>query len=245
MEKETKVPSSIRLTLAAKERFNSMIESYKNEAVAKSDQQEDALMRILDVAEAESVKGLHPELEGQLTAIEGTITSLIKQINGIVAGQDQAILDAKKERDDAIIVKDKALESVSKKEAELREKNNQLMADILKARSDRAEVVQKLDDAREFVSSRAENIQQLKKEIERLQKERDDFELKLDQVEKQNEELQNKIRHMEHEKMTAELEKEKAIIEKERELRDAYEQKLRDADKENAKLQVKIEQLEA
>ncbi|MCD8218293.1 MAG: hypothetical protein LUD01_09720 [Clostridiales bacterium] len=66
------------------------------------DKKEDTLLRILNLAEAESIKGTHPELHGILKSIDTTVTTLIKQINGIVAGQDNQLQDLRIKLEKAI-----------------------------------------------------------------------------------------------------------------------------------------------
>lgn len=71
------------------EKANKVMELYTQEG----DKKEDTLLRILDLAESESVKGTHPGLEPALRSVDSTIVTLIKQVNGIVAGQDSQIAD--------------------------------------------------------------------------------------------------------------------------------------------------------
>ena len=87
------------------EKANKIMEIYAQ----NGDKKEDTLLRILDLAEAESVKGTHPALEPNLKAIEKTLGSLLKQINGIVAGQDTQLAEAKEKLDSAIEEKKAAL----------------------------------------------------------------------------------------------------------------------------------------
>lgn len=95
------------------EKANKIMEIYAQ----NGDKKEDTLLRILDLAEAESLKGTHPVLEPNLKAIEKTIGTLIKQINGIVAGQDTQLAEAKEKLDTALEEKKAALE-LAKKETE-------------------------------------------------------------------------------------------------------------------------------
>ncbi|MCO7151969.1 hypothetical protein NIA73_00095 [Anaerobutyricum hallii] len=80
------------------EKANKIMEIYAQ----NGDKKEDTLLRILNLAEAESVKGTHPALEPNLKAIEKTLNTLIKQINGIVAGQDTQLAEAKEKLDTAL-----------------------------------------------------------------------------------------------------------------------------------------------
>lgn len=82
-EKSAKKPVSMRLTATASERLMHIIDLYKNLEDPKGEQQENAILRILDIAESDNIRGTHPELEGPLLAVEATISTLIKQLNGI------------------------------------------------------------------------------------------------------------------------------------------------------------------
>ena len=57
------------------EKANKIMEIYAQ----NGDKKEDTLLRILDLAEAESVKGTHPALEPNLKAIEKTLGSLLNR----------------------------------------------------------------------------------------------------------------------------------------------------------------------
>ena len=101
------------------ERGNKLLEMYSRDGEKK----EDALLRILALAESEMVKGTHPEMEEKLKAVEETIGVLIKQVNGIVAGQDAQLADLKEKLDTAIEEKRGALEQAQKilEEAKIKE----------------------------------------------------------------------------------------------------------------------------
>lgn len=89
------------------EKANHIMELYAQEG----DKKEDTLLRILAMAENESVRGTHPALEGTLKSVDGTISTLIKQINGIVAGQDSQITELKENLDKALAEKQSAIET--------------------------------------------------------------------------------------------------------------------------------------
>lgn len=89
------------------EKANYVMELYAQEG----DKKEDTLLRILAMAENESVRGTHPALEGTLKSVDGTISTLIKQINGIVAGQDSQITELKENLDKALAEKQSAIET--------------------------------------------------------------------------------------------------------------------------------------
>ena len=91
-----------------------LIEAY----LRKGEKQEAALVRIFDIAEKEMTRGTHPELEPQLKAVDGTIKTLIKQINGIVSGQDAQIEDVQSRLNAAIEERNAADETAKKATAD-------------------------------------------------------------------------------------------------------------------------------
>ena len=145
------------------ERANKIMEMYAQ----AGDKKEDILLRILDLAESESVKGTHPELEGSLKAVDSTIATLIKQINGIVAGQDIQIIDLKEKLDAAIEEKKTVLERAKKENEEAQRKADAADAAVKKAE----------DDIKEAKTKAQADIQTVKKEadvaIEKANMERD------------------------------------------------------------------------
>ena len=67
--------------------------------------QENTLIKIMNIAERESLKGTHPELEPILSTVDNTIATLVKQLNGVVSGQDLVLKDYKERLE--IALKDK------------------------------------------------------------------------------------------------------------------------------------------
>ena len=86
------------------------------------EKQEDSLLRILALAEADVVKGTHPQLKGSLDKVNKTISTIIEQISGIVAGQDNTIADLKLKLISAIEAKQTALEKAGSLMEAAREK---------------------------------------------------------------------------------------------------------------------------
>ena len=100
------------------------------------EKKESTLLRIMNLAESESTKGTHPELEGALTGVESTIVTLIKQVNGIVAGQDSQIEDMKRKLDAAIAEKREALDAAKEQTKAAQEKMADADAAVRKAEED-------------------------------------------------------------------------------------------------------------
>lgn len=164
----------------------------------EGEKKEDTLLRILKVAENEAVKGTHPELEGSLNAANATIATLIKQINGIVAGQDAQILELKKRLDEALEEKRNALENAKvqtdvalemQEEAkasitqatidcelarnEAQEKIEAIQKDtamqVEKANMERDQAIRERDDARTIAMEKVENNDLLMKQLNTLE----------------------------------------------------------------------------
>ena len=98
---------------------------YANQVFVKfaqdGDRKEDTLKRILDLVSNENVRASHPALEEKLRAVDGTITTLIKQINGIVSGQDAQIAITQEKLDQALLEKD---ELIAQAKAEMEKARN-------------------------------------------------------------------------------------------------------------------------
>lgn len=123
---------AVAASLETIERANKVMELYYQEG----DKKEDTLIRILDLAESESIKGTHPELEGALKSVDATIGTLIKQINGIVAGQDSRITELTGKLNAAIEGKRTALETAKAQTEAAASKMETAEAAIKKAETD-------------------------------------------------------------------------------------------------------------
>jgi 5-deoxy-D-glucuronate isomerase len=213
----------------------------------EGEKKEDTLLRILALAESESVKGTHPEMEGALTAVNGTIDTLIKQINGIVAGQDMQILEQKKKIDQALEEKQKALEE-AKLQMDVAEKKSAAATDMMskaareleqaktQAQAETRQAIRERDDARIIAEEKTASNSLLKKQVEKLETELAEYK----ELGAKYEELQEKYSLL---NAKSELEKERAVMARERELNDLYQEKLRQVDKENVRLALEIERL--
>lgn len=272
--KSEKKPMSIRLSASTQERVQKALETYKNPADERRDQQENALIRILDIAESEVVRGTHPELEAPLIAIDETIATLIKQVNGIAVGQDAKISNLKDKLNAAIEEKDQAIDRAREEMAKAKEKSDvadQLMteaavsiknteeqakseietaqkeaaAQIEKAVGEKEQAIRERDDARTIAEEKSASNNMLLKQMASMEEELASYKEILEKYKTLQTEHTSLIAKMEQDKIQAELALEKAVVAKERELRDAYDDRLRQADKENARLQAMIEQMKS
>ena len=251
------------------EKANRIMEMYAQEG----DKKEDTLLRILSFAENEAVRGTHPALEGSLKAVDSTIGTLIRQINGIVAGQDSQIAELKEKLDKAIEEKRTALES-EKAQTEVAQAKSeaadaaikQAQADaaisVKKADNERDQAIRERDDARTIAVEKSASNDLLMRQMTAMESDvtaYKDLQVKHDLLLADYATIQEKLKDAEHvqkaqasdfarqmetAKAQAELTTEKAIYAREREIRNEYEEKLRQADRENAKLLVQIEHLQ-
>lgn len=149
-------------------RLTGIMDAYSCEG----DKKEDTLVRIFATAEAEQVKGTHPELAGRLKDVEHTINTLIQQINGVVAGQDFQI-DQLKERVEKVLEdKRNALEKATALSEEAKNRIEQANDEITKAQDEaeekrkafEEEMLMQLEKERSALAAAEERIAQLTKE---------------------------------------------------------------------------------
>lgn len=153
------------------ERANKVMEMYAQ----SGDKKEDILLRILDLAESESIKGTHPELEDSLKAVDSTISTLIKQINGIVAGQDIQLTELKEKLNTAIEEKRTALELSKKQLEEAQSKVNTAESIMKQAALDIEAANEKAQKDIQAVEKEANNfIEKANTERDQAIRERDD-----------------------------------------------------------------------
>ena len=266
-EKSAKKPVSMRLTATASERLMHIIDLYKNLEDPKGEQQENAILRILDIAESDNIRGTHPELEGPLLAVEATISTLIKQLNGIAVGQDakisrlqEALNAAITEKEQAIAkaqidmdraqqntdlanrLQKEAMDTMNKAEeaaAQIEAIKKETTAQIEKVMSEKEHACRERDDARTIANEKTASNDLLLKKMTGMEADLEKYK----DLQEQYKELQDKFSALQSQlnesKLRAEIDKERAVMDKEREM----QERIREADRENAKLQAKIEQL--
>lgn len=234
---------------------------------------EDALNRIIDLAQKEAVKGTHPALEGKLTAIDGTISTLIKQINGIVAGQDAQIADlndrintAIAEKNDAVdraarVIQDaehraaESVEAIQRAEEQVAEVRAEAEASIQTAKKEAAQAVKEANTERDAAIKERDAAQTIATEktannellLAQMQGMRSDVEA-YEHLQAEHKSLQDALtaaqQAIKTQELQAELDKERAMMELERKLREEFSEKLRESDREVALLKVKLEEMQ-
>lgn len=262
-EKSAKKPVSMRLTATASERLMHIIDLYKNLEDPKGEQQENAILRILDIAESDNIRGTHPELEGPLLAVEATISTLIKQLNGIAVGQDAKISRLQEALNAAITEKEQgiakaqidmdraqqntdlanrlqkeAMDTMNKAEEDAAAQIEAIKKETT-AQSEKEHACRERDDARTIANEKTASNDLLLKKMTGMEADLEKYK----DLQEQYKELQDKFSALQSQlnesKLRAEIDKERAVMDKEREM----QERIREADRENAKLQAKIEQL--
>lgn len=261
MENEKK-PVSMRLSATTQERLQKALELYKSEADGKRDQQEAALNRILEIVESADTQIKHPQLEASFKAAESTISTLIKQINGIAAGQDSHISELQEQLNEAIQVKNEALEkakeaaeaakakqkeadaAIAQAAAEIEAVKEQAQeqidaakaaaaAQIKVAEAEKRQALKECEDARTIAAEKEASNILLLKQMQGMEEEVAAYK----QLQKEHQKLNEKVTNLKQEQIkkdaAASLELEKAVMAKERE----YMEKI-------ARLQLKVEQLQ-
>lgn len=204
MDSEKKTESfSVKVSSTDKADFTEVMELYAKEG----EKQGDALRRIFEVARREQVRGTHPELEDSLKSIDGTISTLIKQINGIVAGQDAEVERLKDELAKAIEKRNYAVAQLS----DVRDEANRRIADAEASANSATTALHDMRMAKASAEALAEEKTQSNTLLLRQVRE---MEACVDEHKK----LKAEVADLKEKLLRAELEKEKAVMAKEREL---------------------------
>ena len=217
----------------------------------------------MDLAENEAVRGTHPELEESLRACDTTIVTLIKQINGIVAGQDVRFAELKEKLNQTLEEKNQALEAAKAKEEAAKKKEEEanvlikdnkeyVAAELKKAKDEIDAVIKELDqarreteDAKVIAAEKTSNSDLLMKTMKDMEADLEEFKnLKkaYSNLEGEQNDLKLKLRESE---LQTEIEVEKAVSKCERELNKNFEAEKRELDKEVIRLQLDNERLKS
>ena len=270
--KDEKKPKSIRMRDTTDAYFEETIGSYIHETDSKNEQRELALIRILDIANSEKSRGTHPELEPILTAVDQTITTLVKQINAVVAGQDNTIAELRSQLSEAVALKNKIRDEADEQVTEAKSKLKEVEcmaatnADVVEQATKEAEEAKAYaDTVVKLAAEKDVTIANLKEKLASTEEKMIEY-TKMIEVEKDNQgriqeleralleseknyelkmhELQSEMKQkLSEAESKVQMEVLQAISDTEREVRNMYEEKLRDSDKEVIRLQVQLEQL--
>lgn len=161
---------------------------------ASDKKKEETLLRLMEAAESEAVRGTHPELEEPLRAVDTTISTLIKQINGVVSGQDLSVAELQRKLDTALSDK---MEALAKAEA-LCEEAEKKIADAKlaeeKSAADKAAAEAEFRSETEKIRADARNIvERAEMEASRAVQERDDARAIADEKSRSNDLLLSKM----------------------------------------------------
>lgn len=152
------------------------------------------MLRLMEAAESEAVRGTHPELEEHLRAVDETISTLIKQINGVVSGQDLSVAELQRKLEAALSEKTQAL---AKAEALCEEAEKKIADATLaeeKSAADKAAAEAVFRSETEKIRADAKNsVERAEMEASRAVQERDDARAIADEKSRSNDLLLSKM----------------------------------------------------
>ena len=123
---------------------------YANQVLSKfaqeGDRKEDTLKRILDIVSNENVRASHPALEEKLRTVDGTIATLIKQINGIVSGQDAQIAITQEKLDQVLLEKNDLIAQTKAEMEKARDLQNEAKSKMEQVEQRIAEIQEQSDN---------------------------------------------------------------------------------------------------
>lgn len=254
-ETQARKTFGMRISIDTQEKFKKILEKYKPEQAPKTKEQELALLRIIELADNESIRTTHPELAPTLTAIDQTISTLIQQLNGLVAAQDlqintlsTRIEQATIEKNNAIAKAAKDIEAAQETErlanehvqaafesrdtAEQRAKESietarrEMIYKIEIATSERDRAIQERDDAKAIAEEKTVNNKHLLQQLEESKIWKEKYEKLSAEHKELMAEHSSLLSQNRENTIRQEYETEKAVMKKEQELRIEYEKKL-------------------
>lgn len=156
----------IDVSESTKKKANEVLEKYKR---PEDRGKEAALLRIMEFAESEIVKGTHPALEPALAKVEGTISTLIKQINGIVAGMDTKFEDLEQLYDTAIRERDQANQQYMQMKKDLAETKRKADEEVKIANASMKMAQEESKSAKALANEKTENNYLLLKQMREME----------------------------------------------------------------------------
>ena len=206
---------AVACSVEGKEKADSILKTYQD---ALGGKQEDALMRIMELANSEFIRGTHPELEKNLRAVDATISTLIKQINGIVAGQDATLAELTQRVEEALAEKNNAVAAAEAKTEEANRAIAEANRTIEKTVADAAVAEKAMKDSVERIQSEAQAaVDKAEAAASRASQERDDARVIAEEKTKSNDMLLGQLQ-----KAQEDLDAYKALQEDHRKLQEDY-----------------------
>lgn len=144
----------IDVSESTKKKANEVLDKYKR---PEDRGKEAALLRIMEFAESEIVKGTHPALEPALISVEGTISTLIKQINGIVSGMDSRFDELEMSYNTALRERDQANQQFMQMKKDLAETKKKAEEEVKIANASMKMAQEESKSAKALANEKSEN----------------------------------------------------------------------------------------
>ena len=144
----------IDVSESTKKKANEVLDKYKR---PEDRGKEAALLRIMEFAESEIVKGTHPTLEQALASVEGTISTLIKQINGIVSGMDSRFDELEMSYNTALRERDQANQQFMQMKKDLAETKKKAEEEVKIANASMKMAQDESKSAKALANEKSEN----------------------------------------------------------------------------------------
>ena len=144
----------IDVSESTKKKANEVLDKYKR---PEDRGKEAALLRIMELAESEIVKGTHPALEPALASVEGTISTLIKQINGIVSGMDSRFDELEMAYNTALRERDQANQQFMQMKKDLAETKKKAEEEVKIANANMKMAQEESKSAKALANEKSEN----------------------------------------------------------------------------------------
>ena len=144
----------IDVSESTKKKANEVLDKYKR---PEDRGKEAALLRIMEFAESEIVKGTHPALEPALISVEGPISTLIKQINGIVSGMDSRFDELEMSYNTALRERDQANQQFMQMKKDLAETKKKAEEEVKIANASMKMAQEESKSAKALANEKSEN----------------------------------------------------------------------------------------
>ena len=144
----------IDVSESTKKKANEVLDKYKR---PEDRGKEAALLRIMEFAESEIAKGTHPALAPALASVEGTISTLIKQINGIVSGMDSRFDELEVSYNTALRERDQANQQFMQMKKDLAETKKKAEEEVKIANASMKMAQEESKSAKALANEKSEN----------------------------------------------------------------------------------------
>lgn len=143
---------------------------------------EAALIRIMQLAESQIIRGTHPELEPALASVDGTLSTLIKQINGIVSGMDSRFNDLKQSYNEAVQERDQTNQRYIQLQKELAEVKIKAAEEVRIANESLKYAQEESKSAKALADEKSENNYLLLRQMQDMESKANKYDALMDEI---------------------------------------------------------------